>query len=211
MTVFEKLNKCAVIPVVVIDDVNDAIPLAKALLDGGIDVMEITCRTQAALEAISLISKECPDVLVGAGTVLNVEQGINVVKAGAKFIVSPGLDADLVKYAQQENLTIIPGAVTPSEIMQAMKLGLDLVKFFPASNYGGLKAIKSLAAPFYAMNFMPTGGVNAENLKEYLACKNIVAVGGSWLCDKKLVQSHNFAAITKLAREARSIADELRK
>lgn len=211
MTVFEKLNKCAVIPVVVIDDVNDAIPLAKALLDGGIDVMEITCRTQAALEAISLISNACPDVLVGAGTVLNVEQGINVVKAGAKFIVSPGLDADLVRYAQQENLLIIPGAVTPSEIMQAMKLGLDLVKFFPASNYGGLKAIKSLAAPFYAMNFMPTGGVNAENLKEYLACKNIVAVGGSWLCDKKLVQANNFAAITKLAREARSIADELKK
>jgi 2-dehydro-3-deoxyphosphogluconate aldolase/(4S)-4-hydroxy-2-oxoglutarate aldolase len=195
--------------VVVIDDVRSAVPAARALSDGGVDVMEITLRTEAALGAIRAVSDECPDMLVGAGTVLSVEQCIAAVSAGAQFIVSPGFDQEIVSWCLQNNLTVIPGCVTPTEIMAAVKRGLRVVKFFPANVYGGLEAVKALSAPFVDVKFIPTGGVDARNLKEYLSAPFVHAVGGSWLCAKADIACADFAKITALCREASELAASL--
>lgn len=198
----ERLGNNAVVPVVVLDDVYHAIPTAKALLAGGIDVMEITLRTAAAMDSIKLVSEQCPEMLVGAGTVVNVDQAKAVVEAGAKFIVSPGFDAELVQWCRNHDISVTPGCVTPTEIMAALKLGVNVVKFFPANVYGGLNAMKNLSAPFGNVKFIPTGGVNGQNIGEYAAAPFIHTVGGSWVCTKNDIAAGNFDRITMLCKEA---------
>lgn len=204
--VLERLKNSIVVPVVVLDDVKDAVPTAKAMLDGGVDVMEITFRTAAAPEAIKAVSENCPDMLVGAGTILNLEQCKLAVSMGAKFIVSPGFDASVVNWCMENNIAVTPGCVTPTEITAAVNAGLKVVKFFPASVYGGLNAMKNLSAPFSMVKFLPTGGVNTENIKEYIDSPFIHAVGGSWVCPKADIAAGNFYKITELCREARAAA-----
>ncbi len=198
----ERLGSNAVVPVVVIEDVKNAIPTANALLAGGIDVMEITLRTDAGLASIKEVAENCPDILVGAGTVINLEQAKASVAAGAKFIVSPGFDEEVVKYCVENDITVTPGCVTPTEIMAALKLGVNVIKFFPANVYGGLTAMKGLAAPFGNVTFIPTGGVNAKNIGEYAAQPYIHTVGGSWICTKEDISAGNFDKITMLCKEA---------
>ena len=202
----ERLARAGIVPVVVLDRAEDAVPTAKAMLAGGIDVMEITFRTAAAADSIKAVSENCPDMLVGAGTVINLEQCKLAVEMGAKFIVSPGFDKDVVAWCVENDITVTPGCVTPTEIMAAIALGLKVVKFFPANVYGGLKAMKSLAAPFVGMKFIPTGGVNADNLREYIDAPFVHAVGGSWICPKADIESGNFEHITALCAEARKKA-----
>ena len=171
MDVLTRLAESAIVPVVVLDDAKDAAATANALLRGGIDVMEIAA-----------VAAQCPDMLVGAGTVITLEQCKQAVACGAKFIVSPGFDSEVVKWCVDNGIAVTPGCVTPTEIMAAMKLGLKVVKFFPAGVYGGLSAMKALAAPFGGIKFIPTGGVNAQNLGEFVAAPFVHAVGGSWVC-----------------------------
>lgn len=170
-----------VIPVVVIKDVKDTVPTLKALKDGGINCAEITFRTACAAEAIVIGVKEFPDMNIGAGTVINLEQAQKAVESGAKFLVSPGLSEEVAKFASAKNIPYFPGCVTPTEIMQALKLGISVVKFFPANVYGGLKAIKALSGPFPQVKFIPTGGVDLDNLSEFLSFDKIYAVGGSFM------------------------------
>ena len=210
MTFSEKVFETGIVPVVVLSNVEDAVPLAGALLKGGIDFMEITFRTECAAECISVISKEVPDMTVGAGTVLNVEQAKLAVDCGAKFIVSPGLDEATVKWAIENDIPVIPGTVTPTEIMKAISLGLKVVKFFPADVYGGIKAIKALSAPFGQVKFLPTGGVSEANLNEFAANKSVIAVGGSWVCKKDDIINHDWDKITMLSENAVNIIKENR-
>lgn len=210
MNVLDRLKQSGVVPVVVLDDAKDAIPTARALLAGGVDVMEITFRTAAAADSIKAVAESCPKMLVGAGTVVTLDQCKNALGYGAKFIVSPGFDPEVVSWCVERNVPITPGCVTPTEIMAAMKLGLNVVKFFPAGVYGGLKAMKALSAPFGSVRFIPTGGVDAKNLKEYLEAPFVHAVGGSWLCPKKEIATGNFDAITALCKEASQIVKEVR-
>ena len=206
----DRIRKAAVVPVVVLENAKDAVPTARALLDGGVDVMEITFRTAAAADAIRAVAENCPEMLVGAGTVITLEQCQKALDCGAKFIVSPGFDPEVVRWCVERNVPVTPGCVTPTEIMAAGKLGVKVVKFFPAGIYGGLKAMKALAAPFGGVQFIPTGGVDAGNLKEYLEAPFVWAVGGSWLCPKKEIAAGNFDAITALCRQARAIVREVR-
>lgn len=178
-----------VIPVVVIKDLADAIPTLKALKDGGVNCAEITFRTACAADAISAGVKEFPDMNIGAGTVINLTQAKKAVEAGAKFLVSPGLSVDVAKYAIEKGIAYYPGCVTPTEIMQALELGIDIVKFFPANVYGGLKALKALAAPFPQIKFIPTGGVDLTNLEEFLAFEKVYAVGGSFMMKGDIVDN----------------------
>ena len=210
MTFLEKVFETGIVPVVVLNNVEDAVPLAGALLKGGIDFMEITFRTECAAECISVISKEVPDMTVGAGTVLNIEQAKLAVDCGAKFIVSPGLDEATVKWAIENDIPVIPGTVTPTEIMKAISLGLKVVKFFPADVYGGIKAIKALSAPFGQVKFLPTGGVSEANLNEFAANKSVIAVGGSWVCKKDDIINHDWDKITMLSENAVKIIKENR-
>lgn len=206
MNVLNRFSNAGVVPVVVLDNVKDAIPTAKAMVAGGIDVMEITFRTAAAPEAIRAVAENCPEMLVGAGTILNLEQAKLAVKMGAKFIVSPGFDEEVVRWCVENGIAVTPGCVTPTEIMAAIKCGLKVVKFFPANVYGGLNAMKNLSAPFGGIKFLPTGGVNAGNLREYLDAPFIHAVGGSWVCPKAEIAAGNFEKITALCAEARQAA-----
>ena len=210
MNVLDRLKQSGVVPVVVLDDAKDAVATAKALLAGGVDVMEITFRTAAAADSIKAVTENCPDMLVGAGTVITLEQCKKAVECGAKFIVSPGFDPEVAAWCVERNVPITPGCVTPTEIVAAMKLGLNAVKFFPAGVYGGLKAMKSLSAPFGGIKFIPTGGIDAKNLKEYLEAPFVHAVGGSWLCPKKEIAAGNFDAVTALCHEASRIVKEVR-
>ena len=206
MEVLERLARAGVVPVVVIEDAKDAVPTANAMVAGGIDVMEITFRTAAAPDAIEAVSKNCPDMLVGAGTVLNLEQCKLAVEKGAKFIVSPGFDPQVVAWCIENGIAVTPGCVTPTEITAAVNMGLKVVKFFPANVYGGLNAMKNLSAPFVGVKFMPTGGVNAQNLREYIDAPFIHAVGGSWVCPKADIAAGNFEKITELCAQARAAA-----
>ena len=203
-------GKIGIIPVVVLDDVKDAEPLADALYRGGLPCAEVTFRTDAAEESIRKMSAKYPDMLVGAGTVLTKEQVDRAVAAGAKFIVSPGLNPEVVKYCQEKGVPVTPGTQTPSEMELAMSLGLDLVKFFPAEPAGGIKMIKAVAAAYVNLSFMPTGGINSENVREYLAYDRILACGGSWMVSKDLIKAGDFAKIEKLVREAAGIVKEIR-
>ena len=200
--ILEQFQKLGIIPVVVIDDAKDAVPLAKALCEGGLPVAEVTFRTDAAEEAIRFMSEAYPEMLVGAGTVLTTEQVDRAVAAGSKFIVSPGLNPKVVKYCQEKNVPITPGTARPTDIEMALELGLDVVKFFPAEQNGGLAMIKAMAAPYTKVKFMPTGGINAKNLKSYLDFDKIIACGGSWMVPKDLVAAGDFEAIKNLTREA---------
>ena len=203
MTAMERFANSIVVPVVVLDKAEDAVPTARAMLAGGIDTMEITFRTACAPEAIRAVAENCPEVLVGAGTVLNLEQCKLALEMGAKFIVAPGFSEEVVGYCVEHGVPVAPGCVTPTEIMSAMKYGLKMVKFFPANVYGGLSAIKSLAGPFGGVKFIPTGGVNAQNLAEFISSPYIHAVGGSWICPKADIAAGNFDKITALCKEAR--------
>lgn len=206
MDILERLARSIVVPVVVLDRVEDAVPTAKALLAGGVDVMEITFRTAAAPEAIKAVSKEVPEMLVGAGTVITLEQCKTAVEMGAQFIVSPGYNPAVVDWCVSEGISVTPGCVTPTEITAAILAGLKVVKFFPANVYGGINAMKNLSAPFGGIKFIPTGGVNGDNISEYVSQPFIHAVGGSWVCNKKDILDGNFEKITNLCQTARANA-----
>ena len=206
----KQLEKIGIIPVVVLDSAQDAGPLAQALCEGGLPCAEITFRTAAAEESIRTMAEKYPDLLVGAGTVLTVSQIDRAVAAGAKFIVSPGLNPEVVKHCLELQVPVIPGVQTPSEIEQALSFGLNLVKFFPAEPAGGLKMIKAIAAPYTTLKFIPTGGIHAGNVRDYLAYDRIFACGGSWMVAKALIQSGNFAEIRSLVREAADLVKEIR-
>lgn len=201
MDIMKQMEQLGVVPVVVLDDVKDATPLAKAMQAGGVPCAEVTLRTAAGLSSIEKMRK-MGDMLVGAGTVITLDQCKDALSAGAQFIVSPGLNVKVVEHCLANGVAVLPGCVTPTEIMQAMELGLDTVKFFPANVYGGLKAMKALAAPFAGIKFIPTGGVNGDNLAEYLAAPYVRAVGGSWLCAKADVNAGDFDKITELCKQA---------
>ena len=200
--ILEQLGTYGIVPVVVLQDAAKAEPLAEALCKGGLACAEVTFRTDAAEESIRIMSEKFPEMLVGAGTVLTTEQADRAVKAGAKFIVSPGLNPEVVKWCQAHEVPVIPGIVTPTEMEQAIGLGLTMVKFFPAEAAGGLNMIKSMAAPYTNMKFMPTGGINAKNINSYLAFPKILACGGSWMVKGDLVAAGEFDKITELTKEA---------
>lgn len=206
----ELLEKVPVIPVVVIEDAADAVPVAKALVEGGLPVIEVTMRTAAAADAISAIAAEVPDAVIGAGTVLSGEQARTIVAAGARFIVSPGLHDDVVAVAQELSVPVIPGVATATEAQHAWNLGLRILKFFPAGQAGGTAMIKALSAVFRDVAFVPTGGVSAKNLRDYLDMPSVVACGGSWLTPSDAIKSGDFQRITDLAKEAAAIAADSR-
>ena len=200
--VLEESQKIGIVPVVVLDKPEDAEPLAKALCEGGLPCAEVTFRTAAAEESIRIMTEKFPKMLVGAGTVLTIEQVDRAVNAGAKFIVSPSLNPEVVKYCVEKNIPVTPGTCNPSDIETALSLGLDVVKFFPAEAAGGLAMIKAMAAPYVNMKFMPTGGINAKNINEYLAFDKIIACGGSWMVNKAMVNAGEFDKIRDMTREA---------
>ena len=208
--VLEKIQEIGIVPVVVLDDAKDAAPLAKALCEGGLPCAEVTFRTAAAEESIRIMSEQFPEMLVGAGTVLTTEQVDRAVAAGAKFLVSPGLNPRIVKYCVEKGILITPGCANPSDIEQALENGLDVVKFFPAEPAGGLKMIKAMAAPYVGVKFMPTGGINQNNVKDYLAYDRILACGGSWMVKGDMVAAGEFDKIKELAAEAVEIVKESR-
>jgi 2-dehydro-3-deoxyphosphogluconate aldolase/(4S)-4-hydroxy-2-oxoglutarate aldolase len=208
--VLEQFGKIGIIPVVVLDDAKDAEPLGQALMEGGLPCAEVTFRTAAAEESIRIMAEKFPDMLVGAGTVLTTEQVDRAVAAGAKFIVSPGINPKVVDYCVKKNIPITPGTCNPSNVETALEFGLDVVKFFPAEPAGGLKYIKAIAAPYVGMKFMPTGGINAENVKEYLKYDRILACGGSWMVKGDLIKAGNFDKIRELTAEAAQIVKEIR-
>ena len=205
-----QIGKTGIVPVVVLNNASDAEPLAEALINGGLPCAEVTFRTEAAEDSIKLMSKKFPEMFVGAGTVLTTEQVDRAIGAGAKFIVSPGFNPKVVEYCLKNNYPITPGIMTPTELEMALGFGLDVVKFFPAENAGGLKMIKAMSAPYTMMKFMPTGGINAENVGDYLACDKILACGGSWMVKGDLIKGGNFAEIEKLTAEAAAIVKEIR-
>ncbi|AHE47727.1 multifunctional 2-keto-3-deoxygluconate 6-phosphate aldolase and 2-keto-4-hydroxyglutarate aldolase and oxaloacetate decarboxylase [Aeromonas hydrophila 4AK4] len=190
------------VPVMVINDLEQALPMAKALLDGGISVFEITLRTPVALDAIALIAKAMPDAMVGAGTVLNCAQFDAAVAAGARFVISPGMTPALLAHAAKSTAPLIPGVATPSEVMQALEAGYDHLKFFPAEANGGTKALAAIAAPLPQVKFCPTGGIGPKNVTDYLALKCVATVGGSWMLPADAVKSGNWEEVTRLSREA---------
>lgn len=200
--ILEQISKIGLVPVIKIDDAKKAVPLVSALKKGGIPVAEVTFRTACAAEAIKNIADAMPDVLVGAGTVITVEQAKAAVKAGAKYIISPGFDAEVVSYCVENNIPITPGCSDASDVSVAAKMGLEVVKFFPAEAAGGLKVLKALAGPFPNMKFIPTGGIGPNNLGEYLAFKKVIACGGSWMVPGDLLDNDDWDGITALAREA---------
>ncbi|MEE1315167.1 MAG: bifunctional 4-hydroxy-2-oxoglutarate aldolase/2-dehydro-3-deoxy-phosphogluconate aldolase [Faecalimonas sp.] len=205
-----RIQAFGVVPVVVLNDAKDALPLAKALCEGGLPCAEVTFRTEAAEESIRLMAEAYPEMLIGAGTVLTIDQVKRAVAAGAKFIVSPGFDAEVVDYCIKKEILVLPGCVTPTEVAQAVKRGLEVVKFFPAEQFGGVATIKALAAPYTNTKFMPTGGVSAKNLKDYLGFKKIVACGGSWMVKGDLIAAGEFEKIKELTAEAVALVKEIR-
>ena len=205
MDIKQKLAEIGIIPVIKIDDAEKAVPLAKALRDGGLPAAEVTFRTAAAEEAIRRIAAEVPDVCLCAGTVLNVETAKRAVEAGATAIVSPGTNPEVVQWCLENNVPVIPGCATPTEVEACMRMGLDFVKLFPAEVVGGVGMLKALAGPYGQMKFMPTGGVGPENVGDYLALKNVVCCGGSWMVPAKLLDAEDYAGIEALAREAAAI------
>ena len=211
MTINEQFKEYGVVPVVVLNDAKDALPLAKALVEGGLACAEVTFRTDAAEESIRLMSEAYPEMLVGAGTVLTIDQVNRAVKAGAKFIVSPGFDPEIVDYCLENNIPVLPGCITPSEVAQAVKRGLKVVKFFPAEQAGGIAMIKAMAAPYTMVKFMPTGGINVNNVESYLNNKHVLACGGSWIAKKELVSNGDFETIRKLSKDTAEIVKKVRK
>ena len=210
MMMSEQMAAYGVVPVVVLNNKKDALPLAQALVEGGLPCAEVTFRTEAAEESIKIMSEAYPEMLVGAGTVLTIEQVKRAVKAGAKFIVSPGFDPEIVDYCIENDIPVFPGCITPSEVAQAVRRGLKVVKFFPAEQFGGVSTIKAMAAPYTMVKFMPTGGVNANNLKDYLACDKIICCGGSWMVKGNLIEAGEFDKIKELTKEAVELVHSIR-
>ena len=208
--VFQKFTEVGIIPVVVLNDAKDAEPLGKALMEGGLPAAEVTFRTEAAEESIRIMAEKFPDMLVGAGTVLTIEQVDRAVAAGAKFIVAPGLDEEIVKYCLEKDIPVCPGTQTASEMMKAIKLGLTHVKFFPAENAGGLKMIKAVGAALTALKFMPTGGISAANVTEYLQSDKIFCCGGSWMVKGDMIKAGDFDVIKEKVAEAAGIVKSVR-
>ena len=206
----EQFQEMAVVPVVVLNDAKDALPLAEALVEGGLPCAEVTFRTDAAEESIRLMAEKYPDMLVGAGTVLTIDQVNRAVGAGAKFIVSPGFDPEIVDYCIEKEIPVFPGCITPSEVAQAVKRGLKVVKFFPAEQFGGVATIKALAAPYTMVKFMPTGGVSTKNLKDYLGCDKILCCGGSWMVKGDMIKAGEFDKICEMTKEAVAKVKEIR-
>lgn len=205
MDIKQKLAAIGIIPVIKIDDAEKAVPLARALRDGGLPAAEVTFRTEAAEESIRRIAAELPDVCVCAGTVLNVETAERAVKAGASAIISPGTNPAVVEWCQANHVPVIPGCATPTEVEACMRMGLDFVKLFPAEVVGGVAMLKALAGPYGNMQFMPTGGVGVKNVESYLALKNVVCCGGSWMVPGNLLDAEDYAGIEALAREAAAL------
>ncbi|GLQ76304.1 bifunctional 4-hydroxy-2-oxoglutarate aldolase/2-dehydro-3-deoxy-phosphogluconate aldolase [Vibrio penaeicida] len=201
-TISEQLKALKVVPVIAIDKAEDIIELGKVLAENGLPVAEITFRSDAAVEAIRLLKESQPDMLIGAGTVLNAEQVKAAKAAGASFIVSPGLNPNTVKACQEEGIEIVPGVNNPSAIEAALELGLKTLKFFPAEASGGINMVKSLLAPYTDIELMPTGGINTKNVNDYLAIPRVIACGGTWMVDKKLIQEGKWDELAKLTREA---------
>lgn len=202
MDMLKKLSLAGIVPVIKVDDAQDAVPLCKALSDGGLPVAEITFRSDAAEEAIRLVHEQLPDVILGAGTVITKEQVDRALAAGAAYIVSPGFDPDIVRHCQQKGIPIVPGCAGPSDIERAISMGITTIKFFPAEALGGLKLIKAMAAPFYQVTFLPTGGINEANITDYLAFDKVVACGGSWMVPGDAVKNKDWARIESLTRSA---------
>ena len=210
MSIFEQFSKIGIIPVVVLDDAKDAEPLARALCEGGLPCAEVTFRTAAAAESIRIMSEKFPEMLVGAGTVLTTAQVDEAIACGAKFIVSPGLNPTVVQYCLDKGIPVTPGTQTPSDMEKAIELGLDVVKFFPAEPAGGLSMIKAVAAPYVGLRFMPTGGISAKNVRDYLAYDRLIACGGSWMVKGDLVKAGKFDEIKARVSEAAAIVREVR-
>lgn len=210
MNISKVLETVPVVPLVQAEDPAIAVEISRALAAGGLTVAEVVFRTDRALECLRAVADEVPEMIAGAGTVLSAEQAQQAIDNGAKFVVSPGLDDDVVATCQKANIPVYPGVYTPSEIQHAYNLGLEVVKFFPASIAGGIKAIKAVAGVFRTMKFMPTGGVSAGNLAEFLAVPSILACGGSWLTPADAIAAGDYQAITKLAQEAIEIARQAR-
>lgn len=209
-SIFDHFHNVGVIPVLEIDAVQNARPLAEALLAGGLPVAEITLRTDAALESIRIIAREAADVIVGAGTVISREQALAACDSGAQFLVSPGLVDDVVIWAQENQIPILAGAVTPTEMIRAISLGLNILKFFPAEAVGGLSAIRAMSHPFPQLSFIPTGGIRLENLAEYLQMKKIHAVGGSWMAKRQMIAEGKFDEIRRMSKEASDVVKQIR-
>ncbi len=211
MSVSDKIKEIGIIPIVVIHDLKDAKPLANALVEGGLPCAEVTFRTEVAEETIRIMTSEFPEMLVGAGTVLTPEQVDRAMNAGAQFIVSPGFDPMVVDYCISKNIPIYPGCITPSDIIQAVNKGIKVIKFFPAESFGGISTIKALSAPFADIKFMPTGGISAKNLENYLIFDRIIACGGSWMVKEDLVKAGKFAEIRQSAEEAVQLVAAIRR
>lgn len=204
----EQLQALKVIPVIAIDNAQDIIPLGKVLAENGLPAAEITFRSEAAVEAIRLLREAQPDMLIGAGTVLNKQQAMAAKEAGATFIVSPGFNPNTVKACQDIGIDIVPGINNPSTIEAALEMGLATLKFFPAEASGGVNMVKALLAPYTNVNLMPTGGINPANIKDYLAVPRVLACGGTWMVDKKLIEAGQWDELAKLTREAVALVSE---
>ena len=200
--VLQKIYEIGIVPVIAIEDADKAVPLAKALVAGGLPAAEVTFRTEAAEEAIRRIVAEVPEMLVGAGTVLTKEQADRAIAAGVKFIVSPGFNPEITKYVIDQGMLMMPGTATPGEMEQAMSMGLDVVKFFPAEQNGGIAKLKAVAGPYANLRWMPTGGVNEKNMLDYLSFNKIIACGGTWMVKKDLIDNGDWAEIERLTRQA---------
>lgn len=208
--IYDSFSKIGIVPVVVLNDAKDAYKLGEALMEGGLPCAEVTFRTEAAKEAIKIMSKEYPEMLVGAGTVLTIKQVDEAVENGAKFIVSPGINPKVVEYCVNNDIPITPGTCTPSNVETALEFGIDVVKFFPAEPSGGLNFIKAIAAPYTGVRFMPTGGINEVNVRDYLKYDRIIACGGSWMVKGDLIKAGEYDKIKELTREAANIVKEIR-
>ena len=211
MSIFKTMEKYGVVPVAVIEDLKNATNLSKTLLDAGLPILEITFRTRAAEKSIRLISEKFPEILLGAGTVLRIEQVSAAIKSGAQFIVTPGFNPKIVDYCLSKEITIIPGLNSPTFVEWALERGLKVVKFFPAEVSGGISMLKALSGPYPEMSFIPTGGINEKNLVSYLTLKNVIACGGSWLVKKDLISSGNFTEIRNRVEHALELVANAKK
>ncbi len=200
--IIEVLQISPIVPVVVIEDLNDAVPLAQSLIEGGIPIIEVTLRSSCALEAIELIAKNVPKMRVGAGTILNLTQLEQAQNRGAEFLISPGLTIKLLEHAKKKDMPLIPGVSSSSEVMQALELGYNTLKFFPAEYCGGVKLLNAFNGPFKGVKFCPTGGISADNMRSYLDLENVLCVGGSWLTPKDLIQNKEWDKITEICKRA---------
>lgn len=210
-TIFDRFHTIGIIPVIEIDSTEHARPLAESLLTGGLPVAEVTLRTDAALESIRIIAREVREVIVGAGTVINREQAEAAVEAGAQFLVSPGMVEEVVMWARENQIPMLAGALTPTEMIQGINLGLNILKFFPSETMGGLKALGGLSDPFPQLRFIPTGGIRLENVADYLQMEKVHAVGGSWMAKRQMIADGRFDEITIMAKEASDVVKQIRR